>query len=274
MPDIRALEEVSRLKAELSKSHVETEKYQISLDEEREKTKQLEATVKELEGRKGSGILKVKRDSNIRELKLEVDRERGMRRNLEMKMDQMRMELGDTMERVRRERVEAADVAQSRASELEGVRNDLELERKANATLRKQVSARNTEVVVDSHSDKRMRDLNSQLKRAKEDTLEREREIDRLSREMTALNERMIGKDQKIVNLTKELSNSLAVAPKENMKLKKELERFERKSDKIDADMEVMEENLRLQAEVTEKDAVINKLKKELAMAGTPIMKK
>ena len=47
-------------------------------------------------------------------------------------------------------------------------------------------------------------------------------------------------------------------------KLDSRFDALEKKHDKLDADMELMEENLTLQANLAEKDELIDKLKKEL----------
>jgi hypothetical protein len=92
----------------------------------------------------------------------------------------------------------------------------------------------------------------------------REKETERLAKEVATLTERLNSKEHTISNLSKELSTVLLEGPKEDAKLESKISELDRKSEKMSADMEMMEENLKLQAVVAEKDELINSLTEQL----------
>lgn len=117
----------------------------------------------------------------------------------------------------------------------------------------------------------------------KNDAAAREREIERLTSEVARLGVLLGGKvwsfgllrvsslhvfviqDKTIADLSIRLAEShTSSGPGKAEKLDSHLEELEKKHDKLDADMELMEENLTLQANLAEKDEIIDKLKREL----------
>lgn len=95
--------------------------------------------------------------------------------------------------------------------------------------------------------------------RAARDTLSKEN--DRLSDQVAELSSKLSGKDKTIGELTVKLHEVMGEASEKSMSgLDSQLAMLDAKHDKLDGDMELMEENLRLQALLNEKEELIAKL--------------
>ncbi len=111
----------------------------------------------------------------------------------------------------------------------------------------------------------RIQIISESVNSARSESAAREAENDRLSNELSNLNKLVSNKDKTIADLTLKLSHAhTSSGPASNDKLDKHLQTLEAKQDKLDADMELMEENLTLQANLAEKDEEIDRLRKQL----------
>ena len=285
--------EVKRLKEEVAAEKQQVALLRKQMAAEQESLAEVKKVQEQLQTERllTTGLRKELSDRNKEALAIKAESGDARRAKEELQAER---QLCGQLRRDLAERSKELQLLTQEAGDVRKLKEDLAAERQLCAELRKELTERNkqalagkaaivanagrphtTGVVFDSPVEwQRMNDaeLRSRLQimsesvtSARAETAAREAEIDRLSGEVGSLSRLVSNKDRTIADLTLKLSSAhTASVPTGSRQLDEHLETLAVKQDKLDADMELMEENLTLQANLAEKDDIIDQLRKQL----------
>jgi chromosome segregation ATPase len=267
----RAAQEVTQLKAKLAAAEAGREEAVRLAAEARQAQRRQEEQIEALVKKAGEPKTMAASPSKglhleLRQLQEKEAHSQTQIAELERKLRQAQEEMGGLMRAARESRSQAAaEEAEAEKSNSTVLREQLLAERNIAAGLREQVGEMRKELLAGQEA----RVAQAGRTEARETGLDREKEVERLVGEVGRLNALVRGKDQTIATLTMRLSEKHTSSGPEGLdKLDSGFASLAARQDRLDSDMELMEENLVLQATVAERDQEIAQLRKRISTLG------
>lgn len=243
------LEHVSRLEVTCSNREQELQVVSKELSDEKQKTADLEASLKRLEEQKSEKISAL--ESQISSMQEAIGKSEQAAETLSAELEEMSKQLKESQEKQQQERAQKEDELQRLAREKEQVLGELKTEQEAKLEAEAQLQK-----CMDVHKNESSA-LQNELSRSLDLITMKEGELERLAKEIASKEEEVQQEKRNVTSLTKEV-DALKVLKERATSQEEQIQQYVQTAKATEAEMSA------LKARLSEKDKQVERLEQDL----------